>query len=352
MLIRRFQLNRKKIIRASFLLSLFAIFGVGGVVAANTIVLNDGSPVSLGAGYSASTACDNSITINTQNQFINNQFMVSTISLSDIDATYPNGCGSSVLDLSLIVNGSLVNATFPIASSSVNNIYEFGGSSGYSYLANSVLTPFDIAQLSSVALSVQKVTPTYTVGRPGPGGGVVFYVSASPFACGVTLIASCTYLEAAPTTGSNPWTDSGSGTGFVWSGNTSTTVGGTSPAIGAGYKNTLAMITQSNTAGMAGTASQAYRGPNNLTDWYLPSNLELSQMCKWQKGQPWVSDATACNSTNVANIGSGATGFTATDYWSSSELNASQSYIWRFANGNNLARSKSNNFYIRPIRAF
>jgi hypothetical protein len=210
LLIKRFKANRKKLIKATLLLSFFGIFGIGGVVAATSITINQGAPIGLGAGYTASTACDNAITINTQNQFINNQFMVSTISLSDIDATYPNGCGSSVLDLSLIVNGALVNASFSIASSASNNNYQFGGSAGTGFLANSVLTPFDISQLTSVALSAYKLTVvSYAVGDIGPGGGRVFYVSATPFSCGPTLNLTCSYLEAASTTGANPWTDSG-----------------------------------------------------------------------------------------------------------------------------------------------
>lgn len=281
--------------------------------------------------------------------------MISTISLSDIDATYPNGCGSSILDLSLVVNGSLVNTSFSIASSASNNNYLFGGSAGTGFLANSVLTPFDITSLSSVALSTYKVpVVSYAVGDIGPGGGRVFYVSATAFPCGQTLSASCTYLEAAPTTGSNSWIDSNTvTTGYVWSGNTTTTVSGTSTAIGAGYKNTLAMITQDSTVGKAGTSSQAYRGPNNLTDWYLPSSSELTQMCKWQRGQDWGSDVTPCNIAAAVNVGSGATGFDVVDYWSSSESSSSQASLVRFgATSGVLARAKTLSSYVRPIRAF
>ncbi len=45
------------------------------------------------------------------------------------------------------------------------------------------------------------------VGNIGPGGGVVFYVHPSgTFTCGATLELTCTYLEAAPTTGIAAWT--------------------------------------------------------------------------------------------------------------------------------------------------
>jgi len=39
---------------------------------------------------------------------------------------------------------------------------------------------------------------TATVGDAGPGGGIIFYVTTTAFACGPTLFATCNYLEAAP----------------------------------------------------------------------------------------------------------------------------------------------------------
>jgi hypothetical protein len=346
LLIRRFKANRRKVLKATFLLSLFALFGVGGVVAATNISINSAAPLSLGAGYIASTACDNSITINTQNQFINNQFMVSTISLSDIDATYPNGCGQSVLDLSLIVNGALVNASFPIASSSTNDSYKFAGSAGYGYFANTVLTPFDIAQLSSVALSVQKVTPTYTAGRTGPAGGVVFYVSPTTFtSVGSACNTSCKYLEAAPSDTSRY---------FANTANQSTSVSGAKgTAIGTGFQNSVDIANQSgNTStGSAAVYAREYRG-GGFTDWYLPSVSELNQLCKWARGQAWVSDATLCNSSGSINSGLGASGFAAGSYWSSTDWFNIYAYYQSFNNGGQNYNSKDNGFAFRPIRAF
>lgn len=346
LLIRRFKANRARIGKVGFLLSLFALFGVGGVVAANNISINSAAPLSLSAGYIASTACDNSITINTQNQFINNQFMVSTISLSDIDATYPNGCGQSVLDLSLIVNGALVNASFPIASSSTNDSYKFAGSAGYGYFANTVLTPFDIAQLTSVALSVQKVTPTYTVGRTGPAGGVVFYVSPTTFtSVGSACNTSCRYLEAAP---------SDTPRYFANPANQSTSVSGAKgTAIGTGFQNSVDIANQSgNTStGSAAAYAREYRG-GGFSDWYLPSQSELNQLCKWARGQAWVSDATLCNSSGSINSGLGASGFGTTFYWSSTDYVAQYAQAQGFSNGGQNVNSKNNGFAFRPIRAF
>ena len=206
----------------------------------------------------------------------------------------------------------------------------------------------------------------YQVGDIGPGGGRVFYASTTGFNCGPSYTATgspynfkCYYLEAAPTTGANAWTDAA----YVWSGNTTTVVNNasapetaTATAIGWGYRNTLAMVLQDATASKAGTISRAYRGPNNLSDWYLPSKDESNQMCKWARGQAWTSDATVCNSSGTINTGSGAAGFTTLTsvfYWSSSEINATLAWVQSYHTGaNNVNSNKSDSRYVRPIRAF
>ena len=170
------------------------------------------------------------------------------------------------------------------------------------------------------------------VGDTGPGGGKVFYVHASgTFACGATLASTCKYLEAAPTSGTAAWTDAM----YAWSGNTSEAIGAAAQgtAIGTGYKNTQAMVTQSSTAGMAGTLTRAYRGPNSLTDWYLPSKDELNQMY-----------------VNKSAIGSF---FTASAYRSSSESIGESAWTQWFNDGRQISfSSKVGNFYVRPVRAF
>ena len=172
------------------------------------------------------------------------------------------------------------------------------------------------------------------VGNTGPGGGIVFYVEASAgtFSCGTTLTATCRYLEAAPTSGTLAWTDAAYG----WSGNTNTYIGAAAQGgpVGRGLKNTEAIIAQSNTAGMASTIARAYRGPNNLTDWNLPSNGELWEM--------WLRRTV---------LG----GFPSGTYWSSTE-GASADYVWAqsFSSGNQiLGPLKSyTTLYVRPVRAF
>jgi hypothetical protein len=376
LLIRRFKANRRKVLKASLLLSLFGIFGLGGVLAATTITLNQGSPIALGAGYTTSTACDSSITINTQNQFINNKFMISTISLSDIDATYPNGCGSSVLDLSLVVNGSLVNTSFSIASSASNNNYQFGGSAGTGFLANSVLTPFDISQLTSVALSAYKVSVvSYAVGDTGPGGGYIFYVAATPFNCGPTFTSTCTYLETAPSGwNANAETAAGTNPGMKWANDSYASLdvdgitgngGGvavtndasyilSTTALGLGYRNSIAIVNQGNDNTTAAGAARAYTG-GGKSDWYLPSSTELNLLCQWARGvAPSVTTRCSGGATlNSSTYGAASAGFLVDIYWPSSEYTAGFAYRQSFSTGATANYVKGHPYYkVRAIRAF
>jgi hypothetical protein len=168
------------------------------------------------------------------------------------------------------------------------------------------------------------------VGDTGPGGGKVFYVHASgTFACGATLSSTCKYLEAAPTSGTAAWTDAT----YEWSGNTSEAIGADAQgtAIGTGYRNTQAMVTQSSTAGRAGTVSRAYRGPNSLSDWYLPSQDELNQMY----------------------VNKNAIGDFSTDlYWSSSEYGDDSVWVQDFSLGFQGTGLKNLTLDVRPVRAF
>ena len=134
------------------------------------------------------------------------------------------------------------------------------------------------------------VTPvkTYAVGDAGPGGGTVFYVLASGFTCGLDLMSTCNYLEAAP---------SNSGT-IKWCSNTTSSVAGTGTAIGTGAKNTAAMQTAC-TSGAAQSATGTTSG--GKSDWYLPSKDELQALYNaWYNrgltGELWSSSQGAAAS--------------------------------------------------------
>jgi hypothetical protein len=181
------------------------------------------------------------------------------------------------------------------------------------------------------------------IGDIGPGGGKIFYVSASGFACGPTLTATCTYLEAAPTL----WNGGTADPIRTWAAtayqttrvnNLTSPETATSTAIGGGYRNTRAIILQGNidSATSAAALADLYTvsvGGVVFDDWYLPSKDELNQIF-------------------VQRIVVG--GLSTNYYWSSSELNPSDIYVWLqyMVNGTQTYLEKNNARYVRPIRAF
>jgi hypothetical protein len=181
------------------------------------------------------------------------------------------------------------------------------------------------------------------VGNTGPGGGIVFYVQAAGgtfTSTGSDCNTTCKYLEAAPA-------DQGA-FGDNWCSNTTSLLGVTATGIGSGMSNTT-------TADLTCTSGRiqisADYTNNGKTDWHLPSKDELNQMCKWQRGVEWVSNATRC-SGGTRNTGPGASGFVDEDYWSSTELNATDAWYQAFADGSQSSTTKGWRPKARPVRAF
>jgi hypothetical protein len=268
---------------------------------------------------------------------------------------------SAVVTATVSAGGTLVGTTTATASSGVATFTGLGvnGTIGTTYVISYTVGGLG-AKLSAVTLTgttCDGSTFTCQVGDIGPGGGRIFYVAPSFFtqtsATGSMCTTNCKYLEAAPTSGANAWTDGN----YTWSGNTNTAIGSTArgTAIGTGFANTLAIVGQSSTANRAATISRAYLGPNSVSDWFLPSRDEFNQMCKWQKGVTGESLNnlnTVCTGSAM-NTGTGAAGFTnAWAYWTSTERDASNAQYQYMSNGGQGWDAKSWNFHVRPIRAF
>lgn len=216
--------------------------------------------------------------------------------------------------------------------------------------------PFDITTVHACPAPATTTTTTVplscaaggvcAVGDTGPGGGIVFYVhSSGTFSCGRARTSTCKYLEYAPTSGASAWTD----VAPAWSGNTTSAVGSEAQRtdIGTGYSNTLAIINDNSTADRAATATRAFRGPNNQSDWHLPSRLELNELCKYARQQ-----TTGDSSVNCANTGTLRSGFQTGAHWSSTEVDATQARIQGFTTGTQSQTTKSTLLWVRPIRAF
>ena len=156
-------------------------------------------------------------------------------------------------------------STFADGTSTATSATITGLTAGSTYYVrvaavNAITTGTYTAESSGVLSETCANGGVCAVGETGPGGGKVFYDAGSVQSWG-------RYLEAAPA----------SATSTTWCNNTSTALTGTfSRAIGSGAMNTYLML-DGCTSGAAYNAT-GYSN-NGYSDWYLPSILDLGQMC-------------------------------------------------------------------------
>jgi hypothetical protein len=272
-----------------------------------------------------------------------------SVVVNDNGGTFERGFGSTGMTVASGTGTFTATFTTPVAQSS--NVFKLTIQSG-------AHTPYDI-------------NPSYAVGNRGPGGGIVYYVSATNFtSTGSTCNTTCKYLEVAPAS----WK---SGTVaddllYVWSTNTTLTTDqnittastqGTNGSekfnwkIGQGFYNTSVMKVSGATSA-AQAAVLAYAGTSTAGQWFIPSMNELNELCKYARGQSTGDPKVACfqgsNSTfkSTAYAGTDLGGFISSGYWSSSENDAG--FAWRqgFGTGNQVILGKDITGYVRPIRAF
>ena len=151
--------NKKRLL---ILVALVGVMGIGGVVAATSITINSGVPISLGAGYTTATTCDTGVTITAGQGYDtgSNLYKVNAMNISTVDITSA-GCANKTMQLAVVyTSGTPSQASWTLASSAATTaIYQFGATgsgtvSGVTHYASATLTAFDIATLSTVALSI------------------------------------------------------------------------------------------------------------------------------------------------------------------------------------------------------
>ena len=104
-------------------------------------------------------------------------------------------------------------------------------------------------------------------------------------------------------------------------------------AIGSGRASTAAIVEWNSGDSIynnAAKAASAYRGPNNLADWFLPNMEELNELYR-QRSSFGILSGT---------------------FWSSLQSSLSAAYSKDFSTGIQTPTNKSNIFNVRPIRAF
>jgi hypothetical protein len=204
-------------------------------------------------------------------------------------------------------------------------------------------TAYTVTATNATGSTTQTFTLTvsaaivYNVGDTGPGGGKIFYKAETPFACGPTRSATCTYLEAAPSGAdlSRRWANTTYQNTAV--NNATSPETATATAIGWGYRNTRAIILQGNSD--TATSAAALADSHTVTvsgvvydDWFLPSKEEIAQL-----------------HLQRATVG----GFVKDYYWSSTEGDTANAWFQYLDDGGlRLGISKSNTGFVRPVRAF
>ena len=211
------------------------------------------------------------------------------------------------------------------------------------------------------------------VGDRGPGGGIVFYVSAGFTSTGSTCNTACKYLEVAPATWQSEGVSVADDATYQWSTNTTVATGqDTTTAstegivglrafekfnwkIGQGFYNTSVMKVSGATSN-AQAAVLAYAGGSVAGQWFIPSMNELNELCKYARGQTTGNLTVSCNSSGTLKTGTsndlgGFLDFAI--YWSSSENIEAFAWAQALRNGSQSINAKSSTIRIlRPIRAF
>ena len=151
--------NKKRLL---ILVALVGVMGIGGVVAATSISINAGVPISLGAGYTTATTCDTDVTITAGQGYdeASSLYKVNAMNISTVNIA-SGACNNKVMQLAVVYTaGTPSQASWTLSSSAVTTaVYQFGGTgngtvSGIYHYASTALTAFDIATLSTVALSI------------------------------------------------------------------------------------------------------------------------------------------------------------------------------------------------------
>ena len=166
--------NNKNKKRLLILVALVGVMGIGGVVAATSIIINSGSPLSLGAGYSTATSCDENVSVAAQQAYdtTDNIYKITSLEVSGINLwlatnSTGNGCGLKTLQLAWVATtaagGAATSTSWVLPSSSLTtHVFRFAtiantvtAAGGY-YNASSALTSFSIANLSTIAISISQ----------------------------------------------------------------------------------------------------------------------------------------------------------------------------------------------------
>ena len=163
--------NNKNKKRLLILVALVGVMGIGGVVAATSITINSGSPISLGAGYSTATSCDEAVSVTASQSYDTgaNIYKVTALEVSGVNQwlatnSTGTGCGTKTMQIAWVQTaaaGSAATSTswYIPSSSLTTQVFRWATTAnniqgGVYNNASAALTSFSIADLSTIALSI------------------------------------------------------------------------------------------------------------------------------------------------------------------------------------------------------
>ena len=329
---------------------------------ASNISINSNSAIEYGQGSTQLVACSGSqaLNISPASSFVNvsgaGAYKLSSYTVSNI----PSSCDGFDYTLNFYDTGTtstplaIFNSTTikSVVSDSSTTFVLGDGNFGSSITVNSsssftVTFTTPVAATSNIGkIVIQSSAHTKTcaegatcsLGDIGPGGGTVYYVTATPFtSTGSACNTNCKYLEIAPMTWYNGTSDPSI---QLVSNNSLIGASAQGQAIGAGYANTSAFISLDTPTVRGAVSARAYRG-GGKTDWSVPSYGELVQVWSF----------TGSNYRTALGLTGG------NFYFSSSEsANTGQEGLaWGYCfvcGGSNATLNKLGAYFIRPVRAF
>ena len=350
---------------------------------AGNISLSSGTGTEFGQGVSQAVACSGNtdLTLTPRSSFTNgspgahylNSVTVSNIpdSCFGVDFTISAYNDSSGTPLALFNSTSTDAVIYNDAGTFSPGIRTTGMTveSGAGTFTATFTTP--VAQSSSVfKLTIQSgLHFVYKVGDRGPGGGIVYYVSATNFtSSGSTCNTTCRYLEVAPATWQSGGISVANDNYYRMSDNITVATGqntvtaGTETGfvgekfnwkIGQGFYNTSVMQVAGATSA-AQAKVLAYAGGSTAGQWFIPSMNELNELCKYARGQTTGVLTVACTTggTLKSGIANDLAGFGGDYYWSSSEIDAGYAKRLYFGAGGRYSTLKNDTNLLRPVRAF
>ena len=354
-------LGKRKSLSSFLALGLLLVSGTFYVstTLASNISLNTGGSVEFGQGMVATTACSGStnLSITPTTTFTNasggGSYMLSGLTVGNI----PSDCYGK--DFVIRAYGSTSSTALSRFNSSSTDVVVFNNSglfnvgatdrndpSGMTVTTDST-SQFTVrfsAPVSSSAdvskLTIESVNHDSSrrfLGGFGPGGGTIFYYSATAFTAQYSSCATdCHYLEFAPENWRSP--DST----ITWSADGTNSVGSTTDTYGSGSANTRLMRDAAgagDTTNNVGLLALSYAASDSSAgQWYVPSNAELNAAFDYSNANGEVG------------------GFIPRTpwYWTSSEVPGTPSQVHGVSHNQYriVAMPKSWSGKFRPIRAF